>query len=198
MVKFRDIPRAYMWIAALVVICVLGGVWVWMNFIQTYHYAQVRPKVLYRDGFRTVREFNTAVNSAHPKAIVCLLDPKERENEPFAIEQDYCRKSKIKYVWIPVQLGGWPKDSEVRQFLETVENPKNQPVLVHCAQGVRRTGMMVAAYQMSVLGWDKERTKREILTFGHSRRSIGDIEKFIDGYDPVSKTTVSNLPVSAE
>ena len=193
-----NIPRAYMWIAALVVVVTVIGVWVWVNYIQTYHYAVVQPKVLYRDGFRTVREFNTAVGNAKPKAIVCLLDAREREAEPFAIEQDYCRKSKIRFVWIPVQLGGWPKDAEVRQFLETVEKERNQPLLVHCAQGVRRTGMMVAAYQMSVLGWDKEKTKREILTFGHSRRSIADIEKFIDGYDPVAKTTVSDMPVSAE
>jgi protein tyrosine/serine phosphatase len=187
-----------MWIAALIVIVVLGGVWVWINFVQTYHYAAVQPKVLYRDGFRTVREFNTGVNNARARTIVCLLDAKERENEPFAIEHDYCRKSDIKFVWISVPLGGWPTDENVKQFLETVQKENSQPVLVHCAQGVRRTGMMVAAYQMSVLGWDKERTKKAILTFGHSRRSIGDIEKFIDGYDPVSKTTVSNLPVGAE
>ena len=193
-----NIPRGYMWIAAIIVALVLGGVWVWTNFFQTYHLATVQPKVLYRGGFRTQREFQTVVGDVKPKTIVCLLDRKERAEELFANEDEYCRRSKIGFVSIPVPLGGWPTDQDVKRFFEVVEREKSRPVLVHCAQGVRRTGMMVAAYQMSVMGWDKEKTKKEILTFGHSRRSIGDIEKFIDGYDPVAKTTISGMPVSVE
>jgi protein tyrosine/serine phosphatase len=180
------------------VLVVLVGLYVWMNFIQTYHLATVEPLVLYRDGLRTVREFQTGVADAKTKTIVCLLDGKERGQEPFSFEDDFCRRSKIRFEWIPVKLGGWPTQSDVKRFLAVVQNKKRQPVLVHCAQGVRRTGMMVAAYQMSVLKWDKERTKKEILAFGHSRRSIGDVERFIDGYDPVTMETVSGLPVSAE
>jgi protein tyrosine/serine phosphatase len=56
-------------------------------------------------------------------------------------------------------------------------------VLVHCAQGVRRTGFFVAAYQMSVMGYDQQKAKDSILTFGHSDNTINDIRKFIDGYD---------------
>jgi protein tyrosine phosphatase (PTP) superfamily phosphohydrolase (DUF442 family) len=187
-----------MWIVGVVVLAVLVGVYVWMNFFQTYHLATVEPLVLYRDGFRTVREFQTVVADAKATTVVCLLDGSERGKEPFSVEEDFCRRSKVKFMWVPVKLGGWPTQEDVKKFLGVVENKKFQPVLVHCAQGVRRTGMMVAAYQMSVLKWDKERTKQAILTFGHSRRSIGDVERFIDGYDPVTMETVSGLPVSAE
>jgi protein tyrosine/serine phosphatase len=69
---------------------------------------------------------------------------------------------------------------------------------VHCAQGVRRTGMMVAAYQESVLGYDRERATQEILRFGHSDRSIGDVRRFIDVYDPVKREVTAELPHSSE
>ncbi len=187
-----------MWIGTLAVLVVLIGVYVWMNFFQTYHLATVKQGVLYRTGFRTLREYETTVSDVQPNAVVCLLDAKERQRKPFSEEEDFCRRSRIRFYWISVTLGGWPTQANVKEFLDTVENKKRQPVLVHCAQGVRRTGMMVAAYQMSVLKWSKEKTKDAILTFGHSKRSIGDIERFIDGYDPVTYATVSGLPVGAE
>ena len=187
-----------MWIALIIAIVIGGGVLVWWRFVQTYHLATVHEGVLYRDGLRSQREFGTMVRRVKPKTIVCLLDPKEKAEELFAAEGPVCKTRGINYECVEIPLGGWPSDEDVRQFLEVVDRKESQPVLVHCAQGVRRTGMMVAAYQMSVLGWDKEKTKREILTFGHSRRSVGDIEKFIDGYDPVAKTTLAGMPVSAE
>src|SRR4051794_20437300 len=118
------IPRAYMWIAAIVVLAVLIGVYVWMNFIQTYHLATVEPLVLYRDGLRSVREFQTGVADAKAKTIVCLLDGKERGQEPFSFEDDFCRRSKIRFEWIPVKLGGWPTQADVKKFLGVVENKK--------------------------------------------------------------------------
>ncbi len=60
--------------------------------------------------------------------------------------------------------------------------------------------MMVAAYQMSVMGYDKQRAKSELQTFGHSRRTVGDIEKFIDLYDPQTREVAGSgtLAVSVE
>jgi len=94
----------------------------------------------------------------------------------------------VKLERIEVKLGGWPDSQDVRRFLAVVGDEKNRPVLVHCAQGVRRTAFFVAAYQQSVMGYDKEKAKAEILTFGHSDNTINDIRRFIDGYDPATRT----------
>jgi hypothetical protein len=58
--------------------------------------------------------------------------------------------------------------------------------------------MLVAAYQMSVLDWDRERTKAAILRFGHSDRTVNDVKKFIDVYDPVAMTVPEGLPMGKE
>jgi protein tyrosine/serine phosphatase len=186
------------WIALIIVVATAGGVWIWREFFQTYHLATVQNKVLYRDGFRTFREYQTAILDVQPKTVVSLLDAQESQQPPFDQERDYLLRSKIRFVSIPIRLGGWPTQADVKMFLETVQKESRQPVLVHCAQGVRRTGMMVAAYQMSVLGWDKPKTKDAILTFGHSERSIGDIKRFIDEYDPKTMSMATTLPVGVE
>ncbi len=185
-------------LVAIVAVVAFAGAWAWRQYFQTYHLRTVQPNVLYRDGLRSMREFNTAINTIQPKAVVSLLDRSEREKEPFSLEADFLRRSRIRAVNIAIPLGGWPTTAQVQSFLKTVEDPRRQPVLVHCAQGVRRTGMMVAAYQLSVLKWDKDRAKNQLETFGHSERTVGDIKRFIDVYDPVKREVTQTLAPSSE
>ena len=182
---------------------VVGGVsaWAWTEYLQTYHLATVQEGVLVRDGNRGMREFETAVRKTKPKTVVSLIDDQELAdpNKPmFAEEMDWCKQQGIKVVRIPVRLGGWPKTEDVRQFLEVVQDKQNQPVLVHCAQGVRRTGMFVAAFQETVLGWDNEKVKANLLTFGHSHRTVKDVERFVDVYDAKQKAVTAQLEQSEE
>jgi protein tyrosine/serine phosphatase len=101
-------------------------------------------------------------------------------------------------VRIPITLGGWPSGDQIRQFLSIAVDPAAQPVLVHCAQGVRRTGMMIAAYQLSILKFDKNRASAAMMTFGHSQRTIDDVQKFIEVYDPKAREMIAELPTSRE
>jgi protein tyrosine phosphatase (PTP) superfamily phosphohydrolase (DUF442 family) len=185
----------------LLIALVMGGLYFWRCHISTYHLATVDPGVLYRDGVQSPCQFETAVRKVQPKTVVSLIDENEEadENKPqFQSEKEYLEKKGIHLERIPVKLGGWPTKQDVDRFFQIVNDPQAQPVLVHCAQGVRRTGFMAAAYQIKQLGYDKDRAKESILRFGHSDRTANDVIRFIDGYDPATGAVPENLMPSNE
>ena len=181
-----------------VAILAAAGWWIFWVYFDTYHLATVNAGVLYRDGVRNMHQFDLAAKKTHVRTIVSLVDDREITQEPFTDELAYCREHGIRVIRIPVLLGGWPSGDQISQFLTIARDPALQPVLVHCAQGVRRTGMMVAAYQRSVLNYDKDRTTAEMKTFGHSQRMIGDVTRFIDTYDPKTEQMTTEMPLSRE
>jgi protein tyrosine/serine phosphatase len=191
------VERWMPWLIAVVIV-LLCIAFVWHQWFDAYHLAVVKEGVLYRAGVRTPREFAIAVRKVHPKTVVRLIDETERLKEPFIGEAAYCQARGIAVVEMPIKLGGWPTSEELDAFLNVANDPRQQPVLVHCAQGVRRTGMMVAAYQTSILGYDREKAKAMMLTFRHSQRTVKDVEKFIDVYDAKKRTVPTDLPVGKE
>jgi len=173
-----------------------GGYGIYWGLFQTYHLATVSVGVLYRDGSHSIRELRNAVREVSPRTVVSLNDAKEVDDPAkpqYKEEEQYLAGQNIKLVRIPVTLGGWPDSRDVQAFLKTVTDPASQPVLVHCAQGVRRTGMFVAAYQLSVQKLDKEQAKAAIQSFGHSEKTLNDIRKFIDAYDPQNQELSADL-----
>jgi protein tyrosine/serine phosphatase len=184
----------------IIVVAILAAVgwWIFWTYFDTYHLATVKEGVLYRDGVRTLHQFDLAARKTHVKTIVSLVDDREIARSPFTDELAYCREHGIDVVRIPVPLGGWPEGDQIDQFLSIANDPAKQPVLVHCAQGVRRTGMMVAAYEMSVLKMDKAQATAAMQGFGHSERTTGDIKRFIETYDPDAKQMTQALPHSVE
>jgi protein-tyrosine phosphatase len=166
-------------------------VYIWYQTQELYHPGTVQAGVLYRDGNRGMREFKHALTATKAKTVFSLIDDDEL-NDPkkpqFVDEVNYCSARLIQYIRIPVKLGGWPTSEDIRRFIKYASDPANQPVLVHCAQGVRRTGMFVAAYQMSVLHHSREQALAEIMSFGHKDRDLDDVRTFIREYDPVTQT----------
>jgi protein tyrosine/serine phosphatase len=185
-------------IILFIVILGAGVWWAYWQFFDTYHLVTVRPGVLYRDGVRTIHEFALAARKTKVKTIVSLVDDREIAKSPFTDELAYCQVNGIQVVRVPVGLGGWPDGDQVKEFLTIANDPTRQPVLVHCAQGVRRTGMMVAAYELSVLKMNKADAEAAIRTFGHSQRMINDVKRFIALYDPQTERMKSQLPASRE
>jgi protein tyrosine/serine phosphatase len=192
--------RIALWIGAIILIAG-GGTWGYVEFFKPYHLATVQEGVLYRDGVQNLRKFELALDKVKPKTVVSLIDDQELADPAkpqFAKEMELLKQQGVKVVRIPVKLGGWPTTDDVRKFLNVAQAKENQPVLVHCAQGVRRTGMMVAAYQESVLGFDDAKAKAELLNFGHSQRTTKDVERFIQIYDAKAMAVTAQLETSNE
>ena len=68
----------------------------------------------------------------------------------------------LRYINFPLDDKDYPAPDAAQGFLQIVNDPGNWPVYVHCAGGRHRTGVMTAAYRMTMDGWDIERAYREM------------------------------------
>ena len=177
-----------------------GGGWrvFWADFDTSIHLETVKAGVLYRDGVRgLIRLSWRAARSMRSPWFHWWMIAKNLQ-PPFTDEMAYCQANGIEVIRLPITLGGWPHGDQISRFLAIAADPARQPVLVHCAQGVRRTGMMVAAYQLSVLKLDKQQAFAAIKSFGHSRRTVNDVERFIEVYVPKAEQMTADMPPSSE
>ena len=194
--RARKRPRHV--IRALIVLAIAGaGFLVWRSFFETYHLVVVDPGKLYRDGNRSMREFKNTLRKAKPNTVVAVIDHQEYNEPEFVAARELVKERGIAYHWIPIKAGAYPRKEQVQEFLAIAKDPANHPVLYHDDEGIRRAGMMMAAYQETVLGYDDEKTKAAIRAFGHSERTIKDVKRFIDAYHPVNGLTVDLNDTSA-
>jgi len=189
-------------LVVVIIAAVAGGcVWTWMEYFSTYHFAVVTDGVLYRDGVRSKREFQTGWRKAQFRTVVSLVTADEQKQAEFIDEEAFCRANGIELIHIPVTLGGEPKAEDVEKFVSIVQDKSRWPVLVHCAQGILRTGMMVAGYQQKVLGYNKQQAMNAILDFGKGqerREAVGAfIEKWYDTQVIPAKTQATAAATTA-
>ncbi|MFC7338025.1 tyrosine-protein phosphatase [Haloferula chungangensis] len=70
------------------------------------------------------------------------------------------------YFNIPVRSSA-PTYEEAREFFRIVDDPKNQPVLLHCYHGADRTGAFTALYRINRQGWSKDDAIEEMTGGGY-------------------------------
>ncbi len=65
------------------------------------------------------------------------------------------------YLQLPIDNYAAPTDAQAIAFLQFVQDERNWPVLVHCAEGKGRTGVLVALARYEIDGWSLDRALAE-------------------------------------
>lgn len=87
--------------------------------------------------------------------------------------------------YVSIRLSGiWePKDRQVAQVLNVLEDPARWPVFIHCWRGDDRIGMVVACYRIQHDHWTNQHALEEANRLGLHRFEIL-IRRYIRHFDP--------------
>jgi tyrosine-protein phosphatase SIW14 len=96
------------------------------------------------------------------KTIISL----RKSDEKARVEEAEARSAGLRYFNVPFNRQGRPTDEQVNRVLAIINASENQPVFVHCQQGVDRTGLIIACYRIANDHWSSERAKAEANTYG--------------------------------
>ena len=122
------------------------------------------------------------------KTVVNLRDDDDRE----AQEELDVKQAGLQYFNIPLRRLGRPKHKQIEQVLSIINNPKNQPVFVHCAHGSDRTGVVIAVYRISQNGWTGEQAKTEAKRYGLKPWQLRKKDYITDYYRDRNQTLLAH------
>lgn len=89
---------------------------------------------------KPIAEELTELHTAGVQAIVSVMD------DPSNL--DLYQKANIPYLWLPIKGGATPSQEQLQDLQNFVESQNNfaKGVAIHCTNGRRRTGTMLASY----------------------------------------------------
>ncbi len=89
-----------------------------------------------------------------------------------------------------------PDEAKIKTVMAIVEDPKYQPVYVHCRTGCDRTGVIAGLYRVCNQGWTKEQAYKEMRSH-HFRPVFQGIKRSFDDIlanPELNKPTTKALP----
>jgi protein tyrosine/serine phosphatase len=137
------------------------------HLVNSQLYRGAQPKI---GGLQTLKTMGI-------KAIVNLRGKDEQTGS----EGQEARALGLRYYNISLPGFSEPKDKEVRQVLDIINNLENQPVFVHCHHGEDRTGTIIACYRITHDGWTAAEAKKEAEKLGMSWTQFG-MKRYIDEF----------------
>ncbi|MGI8639715.1 MAG: protein tyrosine phosphatase family protein [Pyrinomonadaceae bacterium] len=88
------------------------------------------------------------------------------ESDLTRAEERWAKAAGVKFINIPLSNWFEPKAAQVQKVLDLIDDPKNQPVFVHCKRGADRTGIIVAVYRITRENWTARQANSEAKKFG--------------------------------
>ncbi|MEN8127094.1 MAG: tyrosine-protein phosphatase [Planctomycetota bacterium] len=102
--------------------------------------------------------------------------------EPAQDNQDRPQTDGLNNISLPMETC-FPDRGQIKHFLEIMAAPDNWPVLIHCKNGIDRTGIMTACYRIIVQGWEIEEAIEQISQEPYDFGSQENILKFFRQLD---------------
>jgi protein tyrosine/serine phosphatase len=177
------------WLSVLP-LCGIGAAFIWHHKVRGYHFRTVRAGVLYRSGWMRPVYEERIITKYGIRTVVNLCVPTEANYQKYySDEQRMCARNGARLVNLPLPGNTPPSQEQTVEWLKLLSDDDNLPVLIHCDQGVIRTGIMVAIYQMEFQGGESETVFEKLPAFGHKldvpkRKAMRD---FILSYKPSGK-----------
>jgi len=151
------------------------------------NYAVVWPGKMMRSGKPYSEEGWTWVHERGVKSIVTLIRGDNVDYKKFGFEN---------VLQIPLQGQEVPTEEQAKQYLQFIQDPKEWPVDVHCAEGKDRTGMMVALARYAIDGWPMEKALAEAKTYRGgkdlARFRVEWLQKWATAHKPGSERGAGN------
>jgi tyrosine-protein phosphatase SIW14 len=114
-----------------------------------------------------------------------------------ANEKDLSVKAGLAYFQIPMTTRVVPTAAQLTEFLKIVNDPKNQPVYVHCVGGRHRTGVMTAAYRMTHDGWTAAQAFNEMKQYKFGADFLHpEFKQFVFAYPATLATAAAATAVA--
>jgi len=123
----------------------------WYHDYPVRHFGVVQEGVLYRSAQPDRHGWERLRDLYGMRTVIDLTEDAPDESSA-VLERRFCQESGIRYVKLPIGPDRLT-DEELRIVVETISDPKCQPVLVHCELGKSRTGVVVAAYRIVAQRW---------------------------------------------
>jgi tyrosine-protein phosphatase SIW14 len=125
---------------------------------------QVIEQDMYRSGRPSIPEIEMLAQSFNIKTILSV--------ETYLLDPEYAKASReaaedfgIEIVNVPIPPVGHLDKIAARKALEALKTLP-RPILIHCYRGSERTGIVVAAYRMSVHHWTYDQAVKEMDSYG--------------------------------
>jgi len=106
----------------------------------------VEPGVLYRSGQLDPAALDELSKGIGLKTIVNARGRRD-DSSWYKRQVEFARANGIREVDLDVSIAGGPTHEQAQRFLELCRNPANYPILVHCRQGIHRTGHLVDLFE---------------------------------------------------
>ncbi|GJM18583.1 MAG: hypothetical protein DHS20C14_07960 [Phycisphaeraceae bacterium] len=134
--------------------------------VSPKNFGVVREGQLYRSGVLTPASLAGVIEDHDIRTIVDL-GGHLRDSRSEQREIDTADAMGVRYVYLPLFGDGTGDPNMYAEALRIINDPANQPVLVHCSAGSERTGGLVTLYRHIEQGVPLNEAYAECPNFGH-------------------------------